>query len=103
MTSSPLVLFVFKLNSKMAKARQANAVKSQESQISKYCKALPPFPNTVIPHRYIVRYPREIYQVHRQGISDFLMMMMRMALMTTMKKKIRWRQMSYETLANSMS
>ena len=56
----------------MAKARQANAVKSQESQISKYYKALPPFPNTIIPHRYIVRYPRE-YQAHLQGISDFLL------------------------------
>ena len=32
----------------MAKARQANTVKSQESQISKYFKALPPFPNTII-------------------------------------------------------
>ena len=72
----------------MAKARQAKTVKNQESQISKYYKALPPFPNTIIPHRYIERYPREIYQVHHQGISDFLMMMMMMALMTTMKKKI---------------
>ena len=56
----------------MAKARQANALKSQESQISKYYKALLPFPNTIIPHRYIVRYPRE-YQGHLQGISDFLL------------------------------
>lgn len=55
----------------MAKTRQASAVKAQESQISKYYKALPPFPNTIIPHRYIVKNPKE-YQAHLQSISDFL-------------------------------
>ena len=55
----------------MAETRQGNAVKAQESQISKYYKVLPPFPNTIIPHRYIMRNPRE-YQAHLQCISDFL-------------------------------
>lgn len=55
----------------MAETRQGNAVKAQESQISKYYKALPPFPNTIIPNRYIVRNPKE-YQAHLQTISDFL-------------------------------
>ena len=39
----------------MTNARQASAVKAQESQISKYYKALPAFPNTVIPHRFLMR------------------------------------------------
>ena len=56
---------------RMAETRQGNAVKAQESQISKYYKALPPFPNTIIPHRYIVRNSKE-YQAHLQSISDFL-------------------------------
>ena len=55
----------------MAETRRGNAVKAQESQISKYYKALPPFPNTIIPNRYIVRNPKE-YQAHLQSISDFL-------------------------------
>ena len=55
----------------MTKARQASAVKAQESQISKCYKALPAIPNTVIPHRFLMRYPRE-YQVHLQSISGFL-------------------------------
>ena len=55
----------------MTRTRQVNAVRAQESEISKYFKALPPFPNTIIPHRYIVRNPRE-YQVHLESISDFL-------------------------------
>jgi len=42
----------------MRKARQASAVKAQESQSLKYYKALPAFPNTVVPHRYLMRYPR---------------------------------------------
>ena len=55
----------------MAGPRQGNAVKAQESQISKYYKAQPPFSNTVIPHRYILRNSRE-YQAHLESISDFL-------------------------------
>ena len=55
----------------MASTRQINSVKAQECEISKYYKALPPFPNTIIPHRYILRNPRE-YQVHLESISDFL-------------------------------
>jgi len=54
----------------MAETRQGNAVKAQESQISKYHKALPVFPNTIV-HRYIVKNPKE-YQAHLQSISDFL-------------------------------
>lgn len=55
----------------MASTRQFNSVKAQESEISKYYKALPLFPNTIIPHRYILRNPKE-YQVHLESISDFL-------------------------------
>ena len=55
----------------MASTRQINSVKAQESEISKYYKALPLFPNTIIPHRYILRNPKQ-YQVHLESISDFL-------------------------------
>lgn len=55
----------------MMGTRQGNAMKAHESQISKYYKALPPFPNMVIPHRYILRKSRE-YQAHLESISDFL-------------------------------
>ena len=43
----------------------------QESQISKYDSTLPPFPNTIIPNRYIIRNPKE-YQAHLESISDFI-------------------------------
>ena len=49
----------------MSETRRGNAVKAQESQISKY------YPNTIISNRYIVRNPKE-YQAHLQSISDFL-------------------------------
>ena len=51
--------------------RSSNPVKMQESQISKYYSTLPPFPNTIIPNRYIIKYPKE-YQAHLQSISDFI-------------------------------
>ena len=46
-------------------------VKMQESQISKYHSTLTPFPNTIIPNRYIIRNLRE-YQAHLESISDFI-------------------------------
>ena len=57
---------------KMAESkRSSNPVKMQESQISKYYSTLPPFPNTIIPNRYIIKHPKE-YQAHLQSISDFI-------------------------------
>lgn len=56
---------------KLAESKQGNAVKMQESQISKYYSTLPPLPNTTIPNRYIVNNPKE-YQAHLQAISDFI-------------------------------
>ena len=47
----------------MSETRHGNAVKAQESQISKNCQVSPPFPNTIISNRYIVRNPKE-YQAH---------------------------------------
>ena len=48
-----------------------NPVKMQESQISKYYSTLPPFPNTIIPNRYVIRNPKE-YQAHLESISGFI-------------------------------
>ena len=56
---------------KLAESKQGNAVKVQESQISKYYSTLPPLPNTIVPNRYIVKNPKE-YQAHLQTISDFI-------------------------------
>ena len=57
---------------KLAESKSAtNPVKIQESQISKYYSTLPPFPNTIIPNRYIIRNPKE-YQAHLESISDFI-------------------------------
>ena len=56
---------------KLAESKQGNAVKVQESQISKYYSSLPPFPNTTVPNRYIINNPKE-YQAHLQAISDFI-------------------------------
>ena len=57
---------------KLKESRNANSsVKMQESQISKYHSTLPPFPNTVVPNRYIIKRPKE-YQAHLQSISDFI-------------------------------
>ena len=57
---------------KLAESRSATSpVKMQESQISKYHSTLTPFPNTVIPNRYIIRNLKE-YQAHLESISDFI-------------------------------
>jgi len=56
---------------KLAESKQGNAVKVQESQISKYYNTLPPLPNTTIPNRYIINNPKE-YQAHLQATSDFI-------------------------------
>lgn len=56
---------------KLAESKQGNAVKVQESQISKYYSTLPPLPNTTIPNCYIIKNPKE-YQAHLQAISDFI-------------------------------
>ena len=56
---------------KLAESKQGNAVKVQESQISKYYSTLPPFPNTTVPNRYIINNAKE-YQTHLQAISDFI-------------------------------
>lgn len=56
---------------KLAESKQGNAVKEQESQISKYYSTLPPLPNTTVPNRYIINNPKE-YQAHLQAISDFI-------------------------------
>ena len=57
---------------KLAESKSATSpVKMQESQISKYYSTLPPFPNTIIPNRYIIRNPKE-YQAHLESISDFI-------------------------------
>lgn len=56
---------------KLAESKQGNAVKVQESQISKYYSTLPPLPNTTIPYCYIIKNPKE-YQAHLQPISDFI-------------------------------
>ena len=53
------------------KLKANSSVKTQESQISKYYSTLPPFPNTVVPNRYIIKHPKE-YQAHLQSISDFI-------------------------------
>ena len=57
---------------KLAESKSATSpVKMQESQISKYHSTLTPFPNTVIPNRYIIRNLKE-YQAHLESISDFI-------------------------------
>ena len=57
---------------KLAETKQGNAVKVQESQISKYYSTLPPFTNTTVPNdHFIINNPKE-YQVHLQSISDFI-------------------------------
>ena len=57
---------------KLSESKSATSpVKMQESQISKYYSALPLFPNTIIPNRYIIRNPKE-YQAHLESISDFI-------------------------------
>ena len=56
---------------KLAETKQGDAVKVQESQISKYYSTLPPFPNTTVPNRFIINNPKE-YQAHLQSISDFI-------------------------------
>ena len=56
---------------KLAESKQGNAVKAQESQISKYYSTLPPLPDTTIPNCYIIKNPKE-YQAHLQAISDFI-------------------------------
>ena len=65
-------LICLQAEQKLKKSKHANSsVKTQESQISKYYSTLPPFPNTVVPNRYIIKHPKE-YQVHLQSISDFI-------------------------------
>ena len=56
---------------KLAESKQGNAVKVQESQISKYYNTLPPLSNTIVPNRYIIKNLKE-YQAHLQTISDFI-------------------------------
>ena len=56
---------------KLAETKQGDAVKVQESQISKYYSTLPPFPNTTVPQYLIINNPKE-YQAHLQSISDFI-------------------------------
>ncbi len=64
-------LIRLQVEQKLAESKQGNAVKAQESQISKYYSTLPPFPNTIVPNRYIIKNPKE-YQAHLQAISDFI-------------------------------
>ena len=56
---------------KLAESKRGNAVKVQESHISKYYSTLPPLPNTTVPNRSIIKNPKE-YQAHLQAISDFI-------------------------------
>ena len=56
---------------KLVESKQGNAVKVQESQISKYYSTLPPLPNTTVPNRYTINNPNE-FQAHLQAIGDFI-------------------------------
>ena len=64
-------LICLQAEQKLAESKQGNAVKVQESQISKYYNTLPPLSNTIVPNRYIIKNPKE-YQAHLQTISDFI-------------------------------
>ena len=63
-------LIRFQAEQKLVESKQGNAVKVQESQISKYYSTLPPLPNITIPNCYIVKNPKE-YQAHLQAIGFF--------------------------------
>lgn len=71
--TSPHHLICLQAEQKLAESKHAtsNAVKMQESQISKYYSTLPPHPSIAIPNRYIIGHPKE-YQAHLQGIWDFI-------------------------------
>ena len=65
-------LVLLQAEQKLAESKSATSpVKMQELKISKYYSTLPPFPNTIIPNRYIIRNPKE-HQAHLESISYFI-------------------------------
>ena len=55
---------------KLAESKQGNAVKVQESQISKYYSTLPPFPNTTVPNRYIINNAKSTKPIYKPSVTS---------------------------------
>lgn len=53
------------------KEKEDSSFKKQDSFISKLASTLPQAENSIIPHRFLLKYPEE-YQAHLERISDFL-------------------------------
>ena len=47
---------------------QRDTLKEQQSRLAKLARCLPPAPNTIIPHRVILKYPRA-YQAHLEKLQ----------------------------------